>query len=113
MTHLTAAEQRNAFFGPVRDQVRELVNVVDTDVSSSVFGFSNRRMAYDDVLAKVLCTLERGSLSVKLGAAEISDRFRTSEPFSKKHVLLTRSCIEFLMRAVEDSPIKVRLNKAT
>ena len=113
MTHLTAAEQRNAFFGPVREQVRDLVQIIELRSTSDTFGFSNRRMAYDDVLAKLLCTLERGSLGVKLGAAEISDRFRASDPFSERHVTLARSSIEFLTFAVKNAPVRVRFNKAT
>ncbi len=56
MTHLTAAEQRNAFFGPVREQVKDLVYRLESHNESGVLGFSNRRMAFDDVIAKVLCS---------------------------------------------------------
>src|ERR1700753_3242148 len=62
MTYLTAAEQRNAFFGPVREQVRSLVLLLESASIANAVGFSNRRMAYDDVLAKLLCTLEVGTL---------------------------------------------------
>jgi hypothetical protein len=45
MTYLTAAEQRNAFFGPVREQVRSLVDQFESSPAASLIGFSNRRMA--------------------------------------------------------------------
>jgi hypothetical protein len=68
MTYLTAAEQRNAFFGPVRQQIKQLVQLLEENQWSSIIGFSNRRMAYDDVLAKLLCTLEVGTLAKKISA---------------------------------------------
>ena len=111
MTYLTAAEQRNAFFGPVREQVRTLVEMMES--SPSTIGFSNRRMAYDDVIAKFLCTLESGTLSVKLGAAEISSRFRSSSPFSSSDLDLARHSIQLFMDAAFQAPPRTRLNKAT
>jgi hypothetical protein len=110
MTYLTAAEQRNAFFGPVREQVRFLVGVLE---STNVIGFSNRRMAYDDVLAKLLCTLEIGTLREKLGATEISDRFRASEPFSDHLMKLANDTVVFFTETLAIAPIKPRFNKAT
>lgn len=111
MTYLTAAEQRNAFFGPVREQVRALVELIETLPSG--IGFSNRRMAYDDVIAKFLCTIETGTLSVKLGAAEISSRFRSSSPFTATDLKLAQSSIEFFIEAIDRVSLKVRFNKAT
>lgn len=111
MTYLTAAEQRNAFFGPVREQVRRLVSVLESFPSS--IGFSNRRMAYDDVVAKFLCTLEKNTLSVKLGAAEMSSRFRSSERFSQTDLDLAEDSIRFFIEAISNSGFKVRFNKAT
>ena len=51
LTNLTAAEQRNAFFGPVRKQIKDLVQLIKTrpDFERRI-GFSNARMSYDDVL---------------------------------------------------------------
>jgi len=111
MTYLTAAEQRNAFFGPVREQVRMLVEMMES--FPSIIGFSNRRMAYDDVIAKFLCTLELGTLSVKLGATEISSRFRSSTPFSSIDLDLAKHSIELFMDAAYKAPPRTRLNKAT
>jgi hypothetical protein len=111
MTYLTAAEQRNAFFGPVREQVRALVEIMESSPSS--IGFSNRRMAYDDVIAKFLCTLESGTLSVKLGAAEISTRFRSSSAFSQKDLTLAESSIKFFMASIDEISFRTRFNKAT
>lgn len=111
MTYLTAAEQRNAFFSPVREQVRVLVQLLESSPSS--IGFSNRRMAYNDVVAKFLCTLETGTLSVKLGAAEMSSRFRSSDPFSNADTDLAEGSIAFFLQAIDQIALKIRFNKAT
>jgi Protein of unknown function DUF262 len=113
MTYLTAAEQRNAFFGPVREQVRSLVEQFESSPAVSLFGFSNRRMAYDDVLARLLCTLESKTLGTKLGAAEISSRFRSTTRFSNEVLALASHSIDLLIEALNSTPLKLRFNKAT
>jgi hypothetical protein len=70
-------------------------------------------MAYDDVLAKLLCTLEVGTLAAKLGSNEISDRFRASSPFSDKSMRLAHDSVTFLLESLVAAPIKPRFNKAT
>ena len=113
MTYLTAAEQRNAFFGPVREQVRSLVKALEPDVAQGVIGFSNRRMAYDDVFARLLCTLELGTLGLKLSANQISSRYRSSNPFSRKTLRVAEGSVHFLKEALARQHEKIRFNKAT
>ncbi|MGA8759892.1 MAG: hypothetical protein WB611_26955 [Stellaceae bacterium] len=114
LTNLTAAEQRNAFFGPVRKQIKDLVQLIEArpDFERRI-GFSNARMSYDDVLARLLCTLENGTLARKITAGSISDRFRSSTPFSEAVVDRTAAAIELLLAARTDNEISGRLNKAT
>jgi hypothetical protein len=113
MTYLTAAEQRNAFFGPVREQVRSLVEALEPTTTRDVIGFSNRRMAYDDVFARVLCTLELGTLGIKLSANQISSRYRSSNPFSKQTMRLAEGSVGYLKDAFLRQHVKIRFNKAT
>ncbi|WP_195838201.1 DUF262 domain-containing protein [Methylocystis rosea] len=114
MTYLTAAEQRNAFFGPVRQQVKELVQLLQLKEDNHLLGFSNRRMAYDDIIAKVLCTLEAGTLSKKLTASDISNRFRKAEPFDASHFSCAVRSINTLNAIAESAFLtKNRFNKAT
>ncbi|MER8567442.1 DUF262 domain-containing protein [Mesorhizobium sp. M0924] len=112
ITNVTAAEQRNAFYGPVRRQVKELVQYFEESGNSASLGFSNSRMAYDDVLSKFLCTMEAGSLSVKLTANVVSDRFRMDEPFTPTLVSYAKEAIttfELLRGSSQDT----KFNKAT
>lgn len=114
ITSITAAEQRNAFYGPVRHQVKDLVERFQLEGNSpDTLGFSNSRMAYDDVISKLLCTLETGDLSQQLTASYMSDRFRSERPFEDDAVKLSeRSIIIFsLLRRGSDQ--RLRFNKAT
>lgn len=80
---LTAAEQRNAFFGDTREQVKQLVSRMQAKGFGPRFwGFSNARMAYDDIIARTCLILEYGSLKKKITAAALADRYRNGESFS-------------------------------
>ncbi|WP_084062841.1 DUF262 domain-containing protein [Arenimonas malthae] len=80
-TTLTSAEKRNAFFGPVRDQIRDQVlRFEDATKASEWIGFSNSRMAYDDVFARFACTIEFGTLRKKLTASAVNDLYRRDTP---------------------------------
>jgi hypothetical protein len=81
-TMLTAGEQRNALFGPARQQLKELVSTFgEYGNDKTTLGFSNLRLAYDDVLARLLFFLESGSFGAKSTESRISERFRSQEPF--------------------------------
>ncbi|MER8648960.1 DUF262 domain-containing protein [Mesorhizobium sp. M0586] len=112
ITNVTAAEQRNAFYGPVRQQVKELVQYFEESGGSASLGFSNSRMAYDDVLSKFLCTMEAGSLSVKLTANVVSDRFRMDEPFTPTLVSYAKEAIA-TFELLKSYSKETKFNKAT
>lgn len=113
ITNVTAAEQRNAFYGPVRQQVKTLVAYFEElGNSAQSLGFSNSRMAYDDVLSKFLCTIEKRTLAVKLTANVVSDRFRTDAPFDKSVIKFANEAIESFSFLRETAGI-TKFNKAT
>lgn len=110
---LTAGEQRNALYGPARAQLKELVaNFQRLENKKDSIGFSNARMSYDDVFAKLLFFLERGSLAVKATESSISDRFKTRRPFDSAIVDWTTKITEEFSDAREGAS-SVKLNKAT
>lgn len=118
-TPLTSAEKRNAFFGPVRDQVRALVDDFSGTRAAQLLGFTNSRMAYDDVFSRLACTLELGSLQKKVTASTVTNMYRRSEPLEDTVFRRVRLGIESLNAAILDSHgysnlfPPVRLNKAT
>lgn len=113
-TSLTAAEQRNAFFGVARRQVKSLVeDAEDAGLSSGLFGFSNARMAYDDVIAKVLYLLDAGTLREKITSSALADKYRSGEPFNEDSVVLMRGALKALGEVRYQVQPNAKLNKAT
>lgn len=81
-TMLTSGEQRNALFGPARAQLKELVVEFESNNGKGGLGFSNLRLAYDDIIARLLYFVEAGNFGVKSTESRISDRFREPRPFA-------------------------------
>jgi hypothetical protein len=112
-TMLTAGEQRNAFFGPAREQLKSIVRMFeDRGNVKSTIGFSNARLAYDDILARLLFFLEAGSFGIKSTEAVISQRFKERCEFPQ-HVInrVERSIELFTIARLTAGPL--RLNKAS
>lgn len=79
---LTAGEQRNALFGPAREQLKVLVEIFEkAGNTKEAIGFSNARMAYDDFIAKFLFFLEKRTFGIKSTEGLISDRFKVRSEF--------------------------------
>lgn len=115
---LTSAEQRNAFIGDTRNQVRDLVESFEKfGARKETIGFSNSRMAYDDVISKFCFTLETDTLRKKITSTDISNKYRQNNPFDYRIYDEAQSILTFFMRSVVQSQIqhskKLSLNKAT
>lgn len=121
-TPLTAAEKRNAFFGPVRSQIKSLVGEFEHQLAATdILGFNNSRMAYDEVIGRFVCTMEVGSLTKKITASVVDDLYRRSYPVSNKILHRLGNSLNLLTQIAELSCIdrsllsswKPRLTRAT
>jgi hypothetical protein len=113
-TNLTSAEQRNAYFGQARQQVKALVDLLlQYDFNTQTIGFSNSRMAYDDVIAKCLMTIESNSLSEKITSSLVTSRYRDSEGFHQDVVTNFEKTLHSLSLSIKNRSTKTKLNKAT
>ncbi|MDQ8918540.1 hypothetical protein RFH39_09745 [Acinetobacter baumannii] len=114
-TNLTSAEQRNAFFGDTRQQVKDLSLYMEEVLKfgHDSLGYSNSRMAYDDVLAKFLIIIELNTLKKKITANTITARYRDGEGFPAGLIENTRNVLDQLYILLTNSADKIRLNKAT
>jgi hypothetical protein len=114
-TSLTSAEQRNAFFGPVREQIKKLVEQLSSSgIDKEFLGFSNSRMAYDDVHARVALAIERKTLAEKITASDLADLYRSESSLSSRAASLTENAItKFAAAKSRVGPIRPRFNKAT
>lgn len=113
-TALTTAEQRNAFFGTVRKQIKELVEYTGKlGIDKSFLSFSNSRMAYDDVLSRVAFSLEAKSITEKITSASLVEFYRADEPISAETLDLLASCVQILAEVKQHQKLYPRFNKAT
>jgi len=111
---LTAAEQRNAFFGDTREQIKTLVSLMEKGgLDDSFWGFSNARMSYDDVIARTCLVLERKSLKQKVTAVALADRYRSGKGFSAEVGDQIADAIDLLTKSKPLLNASPRFNKAT
>lgn len=114
---LTSAEQRNAYMGETRNQIKELVSFFEeSGASKETIGFSNSRLAYDEIIAKFCYAIEIKTLRQKIVASDINDKYRENEKFSGNTF---KECREILLKFMDiinkykDTIYKLKMNKAT
>jgi hypothetical protein len=113
-TTLTSAEKRNAFFGRPREQIRRLTEHAErTGMTPDRIGFSNARLAYEDVIARFVWTLEAGTLAEKVTAGRLTERYRVGLPFPASVLDWAAIAIDTFFGAPCLELESVRLNKAT
>lgn len=112
-SNLTGAEQRNAFYGPVRDQIRELVlSLEQRGIGKEQFGFSNARMAYDDVICRVALTVKRGTIATKIIGNDLVELYRSEQPLGEYDHSCLERCLDLFVESC-DTVRKPKFNKAT
>ncbi len=113
-TNLTSAEQRNAYFGEARQQVKDLSEtMVELGYNREVLGFSNSRMAYDDVISKFLLTIELSTLKKKITANSVTSRYRDSDGFDSNLIVAVEESLSRLFTCLTQFSPPVKLNKAS
>jgi Protein of unknown function DUF262 len=113
-TTLTAAEKRNAFFGDTRRQVNMLTEYAESaGMIQPRIGFSNRRFAYEDVIARFVATVEIGTLNEKVTAGQVTARYRSAEALSDETMDLAATALKTVFGTPGLDDPDIRLNKAT
>jgi hypothetical protein len=111
---LTTAEQRNAFYGNSRDQVKKWVQMfTDGGINKDVIGFSNKRMAYDDTLARVALSIEFKTLNTKVTADDLVRMYRSAKGYAQSTDRRITRAIDIFCRGKEYFDAQIRFNKAT
>lgn len=112
---LTSAEQRNAFISEPRDQVKELTDYfIEKGANSTSIGFSNSRLAYDEIISKYCYTLELKTLKKKITSNDLSDKYRNNSSFNDYSLIRAKNVIDILMKVLSSDKFeKIKLNKAT
>ncbi|MDG5855648.1 DUF262 domain-containing protein [Clostridium beijerinckii] len=111
---LTSAEQRNAFYGKAREQIKILVNIIDKDEElKKVIGFSNSRMAYDDIISKFCYVKQIHSLKIKISSNDIAKIYRDRAGFDENAIESSRIVVEKFASIIKEISDRLKLNKAT
>ena len=80
---LTSSEQRNSLYGELRSQTADFVKLMqDNGVNKDLLGFTNSRLAYNDLIARVGYLLEKNSLRTTLNDKVLNYRFRDETGFN-------------------------------
>lgn len=114
---LTAAEKRNAYIGKTRKQIKDLVNDFEKKgASKELIGFSNSRLAYDEVISKFAFMLEANTLKKKITAGDIAKRYQEDIVFTDDTILnvsLTIDRFVSSMKILSKNELHAKLSKAT
>lgn len=112
--NLTPPEKRNALHGVARDQVRKLVDdLVGTGLlTRDQIGFSNGRLAYDDIIARTCVAVSFGTLGKHINNNVVETFYRGQE-FSSETTDGVRAAGERLLEQVNATPDRIKFNKGT
>ncbi|MFI2709153.1 DUF262 domain-containing protein [Micromonospora sp. NPDC018662] len=112
---LTEAEKRNAFVGLARNQVKGLVEWAQSHgMTQQRLGFSNARMAYDDLLSRFLVTLEQRGFTEKITSARVAARYREHRAFEGPVVDRAKEALAFFLSIPGlGGQHKIKPNKST
>ncbi|WP_218312575.1 DUF262 domain-containing protein [Alteromonas antoniana] len=115
--NLTAAEKRNAQVGKTRKQIKSLSARLDTfGLDSKFIGFSNTRLAHDDLFARLCMYLEKGGVRAKVSDSELYEKYRRDELFDEQTVAAVVFSLETLSEVKEKlskEDVSVHITKAS
>jgi Protein of unknown function DUF262 len=112
--NLTPPEKRNALHGPARDRVRALVERLE-DVGLLVHdcvGFSNGRLAYDDIIARTCVALEHNNLKMHINNNVVEEFYRNDD-FTERTIQRVEHSGQELLTQIRQCPGRVRFNKGS
>jgi hypothetical protein len=112
--NLTPPEKRNALHGEARDQVKQLVEVLAGIglLESGRVGFTNGRLAYDDIVARTCVAIEAGTLRQHINN-NVVENFYRSQTFSPETIRGVERAGRELLSQIETSGLRIKFNKGT
>lgn len=112
--NLTPPEKRNALHGAARDQVKSLVAelVADGLLTRDRIGFSNGRLAYDDIIARTCVAVSLGTLRQHINNNVVENFYRL-QAFSEGTVSGVRAAGQRLLEQIHAASGPVKFNKGT
>jgi hypothetical protein len=114
---LTSAEARNSIYGDVREDIKQLVEYMDeVGVTKNILGFSNSRMAYNDMLSRVCFFTERQTLRATLNDSVLNGMYRDDNNLLASVLFAVKSGLKFLGQMqvhIEENKLSLNLTKAS
>jgi hypothetical protein len=114
---LTSAEARNSIYGEVREDIEQLVDFMeDVGVTRRILGFSNSRMAYNDMLSRLCLFIEQQSLRETINDSVLNQRFRDRRFFSPSIINAVKTSLIFIsnmQQKIEAEGVTLNLTKAS
>ncbi|MFA0035460.1 DUF262 domain-containing protein [Vibrio chagasii] len=114
---LTSAETRNSIFGEIRNEISDLVSYMkEVGVDKEILGFSNSRMAYNDMLARLAIILEQDNLRYQLSDGNLNSRYRSDVSFSDNIMEAIKFSLLFFSKVkifTLENDIELNLTKAS
>lgn len=111
---LTAAEHRNAFHGPVSKQIKNIArDFANLSADDRTLGFSNVRLAYDDVLAHLASTLIEGSFSNRIKPSSITEMYSWELPLPMDIEFALKDAIHAVAPALRNRDRNIKFGKAS
>lgn len=112
--NLTPPEKRNALHGRARDQVKALVASLTSEglLNRETVGFTNGRLAYDDIIARTCLAIERRDLGQHINNTVVEEFYRT-RVFATETIAGVELAARSLLQQLGECESRVRFNKAT
>lgn len=116
--NLTSAEKRNAYIGSVTHQGKELVATLnELGLDKSFLGFTNNRLAYDDMLIKICYMHEqKRGLDSNISDQAMATRYKQDTGFSDDIVEAVQSALRLFAEIKNhcvNKSMDVHVTKAT
>ncbi|STY67936.1 DUF262 domain-containing protein [Micrococcus luteus] len=112
---LTSSEKRNALYGDSRDYVRSVVKDLQVDglLSAARIGFSNGRLAYDDIVARCSAYAESEKIDILVNNNYLEALYR-NDGISLKSAQRVLKAGTYLNELIENTGYDgIKFNKAT
>jgi len=115
--NLTAAEKRNAQVGKIRAQIKSLsLTMHNINLDSKFIGFSNTRLAHDDLFARLCLFLEKGGVKAHVSDNELYEKYRNDKVFETVTIDAIVFSIELMAKIKEhldNDVVDVHITKAS
>lgn len=109
---LTSSEQRNAYMGKARDQVKSVVEKFEyKGANIETIGFSNSRLRYDDLISKLCYMISINNLEYKIYSTDITNIYRNPDGFNDRVVSRCESIVDRFITSVNEMNAKSHMNR--